>query len=110
MKENKLRRRPRYIQTRGGELSSCPLLKTRTQTITMTTEKITGNEPAFPTDNAGTFGGMTLRQYYAGQAMPILVKHYIELNSPSPFYEAAKDAIIAADNLIFALNNTPVKE
>lgn len=70
--------------------------------------KITGNEPAFPADaqNPETndifyYGGLTIRQYYAGLLMAAIVQNP---NHIGGYLSAAAEAVKHSDALIAELN------
>lgn len=80
--------------------------------------QIDGNEPAFPTgDGDGALGiaphsnGMTLRQYYAGQAMNGLLANECNnyhANRKTEVYHAER-AVKIADALLAELEKKPTK-
>lgn len=70
-------------------------------------KKLTGNEPVSPFEK-GRYPGMTLRQYYAGLNMAALINDWT--GTDADHAEAAKRSVNAADQLIKALNDNPVKE
>lgn len=66
-------------------------------------KKIDDGGPAFPTNSDVIRGGMTLREYYAGQAIAGLLA-----GAPAKTYEdAANESVDYADALISALKVTP---
>jgi len=64
-----------------------------------------GAAPAFPfQDGYGRVSGMTLRQYYAGQALTGLVSYVVE---GATFENVAEDAYKAADAMLKAREVKP---
>ena len=62
------------------------------------------NPPAFPChlDTPSEYDGMTLRDYFAAQAMQALLRQYPDHLMNSPASEVASDAYIMADAMLAA--------
>lgn len=66
----------------------------------------TGEVDGIPSINTKTSFGLTKREYFAALAMQGLLTG-IEQNATIYYHEVAKDAVIAADELINQLNKHP---